>query len=533
MNESNAELDQKTIAIDAEHESTEAEIDRLAALSRLEYDRQRGNAAERLKIRTTTLDDLVKARKGITENGGTKGQGRPLSLPDIESWYEAVDGAELLTALSAAIRSHVVMEDGAADAIALWIVHTYALDSFSTSPRLAITSPEKQCGKTTLLDVLAPLVRRALPTVNVTSSVIFRVVEMAAPTLLIDEADTFLKDNDELRGILNSGHRRHSAAVVRNVGDNHEPRQFSTWAAVAIAMIGRLPDTLEDRSIPIRLQRRRPNEYIAQFRADRVGELMRLARMAARWVADNESNLRDADPEMPSELYNRTAENWRPLITIADAAGGDWPERARAVARASIANSDPAQSIRVGLLQDIKWILDGQPAEDGKAQLPPQEKIPSVDLAGALAGIEGRPWGEWGRTGKAITPNSLARLLASFSIHPENLRVSAGKVLKGYRRDHFEGFFDRYLSDGDSNRYTATMPINSGLSAVSQPLHPNNGSGLKNAENPHEIWSCSGVAVARAVCAQCGLDDGQQQRHDHNGRSVWLHPECVRCWKAA
>ena len=147
---------------------------------------------------------------------------------------------------------------------ALWVVHTYLLDCFGISPRLAITSPEKGCGKTTPLDVLSQLVWRPLPTANASAAAIFRVVELQRPTLLIDEADTFLPENEELRGILNSGHRQ-GGSVIRTVGEEFEPRSFSTYSACAIALIGRLPATLADRSVPIELRRRRTTNQSSRF----------------------------------------------------------------------------------------------------------------------------------------------------------------------------------------------------------------------------------------------------------------------------
>ena len=144
------------------------------------------------------------------------------------------------------------MFDHAADTVALWAVHTYLLDCFGISPRLAITSPEKGCGKTTALDVVSRLVLRPLPTANASAAAIFRVVELHRPTLLIDEADTFLPENEELRGILNSGHRQ-GGSVIRTVGEEFEPRSFSTYSACAIALIGRLPATLADRSVADRI----------------------------------------------------------------------------------------------------------------------------------------------------------------------------------------------------------------------------------------------------------------------------------------
>jgi putative DNA primase/helicase len=126
---------------------------------------------------------------------------------------------------------------------------------------------------------------------------------------LIDEADTFLKENDELRGILNTGHRR-GGQVLRTVGDDHEPRQFSTWAPAAIAMIGRLPDTLHDRSVIINLRRRKPTEEVKSFRRDRADDLHVLARKMARWAQDHQVQLTASDPDM-GELINRGADNWR------------------------------------------------------------------------------------------------------------------------------------------------------------------------------------------------------------------------------
>ena len=169
-----------------------------------------------------------------------EGQGRALALPDPEPWPEPVDGAELLAALRDAIAAYAIMPVASAEAVALWLLHVHALAAFGISPRLAITSPEKRCGKTTLLDVIAKLVPRPLATANVGAAVVFRVIEAASPTLLIDEADTFLGEADELRGSLNSGHRL-GGAVLRCVGDDHEPRAFATFGACAIAMIGRTP----------------------------------------------------------------------------------------------------------------------------------------------------------------------------------------------------------------------------------------------------------------------------------------------------
>ena len=409
----------------------ENEIRRLAALPTLEYERERKEVAKRLNVRAPILDLLVAAER---EKSGDDGkQGRALSLPQRDPWPDPVSGAELLDELSASIRRHVVMPDYAADTAALWTVHTYLLEVLGISPRLAVTSPERGCGKTTLLDVLLCLVQRPLPTANATASAIFRVVEMRRPTLLIDEGETFLLENEELRGIFNSGHRR-GGSVIRTVGDDFEPRSFSTYSACAIALIGRLPATLADRSVSVELRRRLSDEVIEAFRFDRTEHLDQLARKAARWAEDNTDRIRDADPDMPAGVFNRMADNWRPLLAIADAVGGEWPWRARsAIERGGTPAAGDEQSVRALLLADIRTIFAERSAE----------RLASAELIETLAAIEGRPWAEW-KAGKAITANGLARLLAPFAIVPDTIRLG-DRTPKGYHLHQFEDAFARYL----------------------------------------------------------------------------------------
>ncbi len=313
-------------AADAELSATDIELAGLAKLSLVEYEKERKAAAERLGFRASTLDALVQAERDRIGGGDDGKQGRAIAFPEPEPWPGSVDGAALLDEISATLKRYVIMDEHARHSAALWIVHSYLLDCFMISPRLAVRSPLKRCGKTTLLDVLGCLVLRALPTANVSAAAVFRVVEGYRPTLLVDEADTFLAEADDLRGVLNSGHRR-GGSVLRTVGDDHEVRAFATYAAVAIALIGNLPDTLADRSISVDLKRKLASETTESFRVDRVAHLEVLARKAARWAADNANQIAAADPELPSGLHSRAADNWRPLIAIADAAGGEWPKR--------------------------------------------------------------------------------------------------------------------------------------------------------------------------------------------------------------
>ena len=266
----------------------DAELDALARLAPLNYERARKEAGKKLGIsRLSLLDALVKAKRAeLGLDGGDNRQGHAIAFTSPAAWPDTVDGVALLDALADATGRYVVMTESARHAVALWAVHSYLVDQSMISPRLAIRSPVKGCGKTTLLDVLTCVVPRPLLAANVSPSAIFRVIEGHRPTLLIDEADTLFGEGDDaLRGVLNSGHRR-GGSVLRTVGDDHEPRAFATYAATAIALIGTLPGTLADRSIDIGLARRKADEKVDAFRLDRTGGLGALPR---RWAASGRS----------------------------------------------------------------------------------------------------------------------------------------------------------------------------------------------------------------------------------------------------
>jgi putative DNA primase/helicase len=316
----------------------------------------------------------------------------------------------------------------------LWCIHAHVFEAFYISPRLAIVSPEKRCGKSTLLRVMQPMLPKALSAANITVAAMFRTVEACRPTLLIDEADSFLKDNEELRGIINCGHAR-DGQVIRLVGDDHEPRVFSTWCPVAIAAIGGLPGTIEDRSIIIQMRRRRPDERVARFRVDRVGAQQELGRKAARWAADSADALRDADPAVPAELNDRAADNWRPLLAIANRDGGPWSETARRAAlELSAVKAGEADTMRTLLLSDIRAVFREKNVD----------RIKSEALVTALIAMTDRPWPTFDR-GRWITPAGIARMLRPYGIGSETIRLGE-EFAKGYRLSAFEDAFARYLT---------------------------------------------------------------------------------------
>ena len=418
----------------ASRERDDEVVARLATAPLLEYDRVREAEAKRLGVRVSILDRLVASERGDEDEADEVA----IMFPEVEPWPEPVDGAALLDDVVSVFERHMVLPPCAAVAVALWVTHSHTIDTAAISPILAITSPSPECGKTTLLTLLGTLVPKALHASNITAPTVFRAVEKWQPTLLIDEADTFLRNSDDLRGILNSGHNRAAAYVLRTQGDEYEPRQFRTWSPKAIALIGKLPPTLGSRSLHIELRRKGAGELRDPVRGDRLQHLAPLHRRLVRFARDHELKLHVADPDLPVNLSGRRADNWRHLIAIADAAGGEWPARARQASE-TLSASDLGETAGIMLLSDVRDIFGVQ---DGK--------ITSSDLAESLGRMETRPWPEW--KGKPITTRQVAKLLEPFAVSPSTIRIE-GTTAKGYRTEQFEDAFTRYLPECPSQRH--------------------------------------------------------------------------------
>jgi hypothetical protein len=375
-------------------------------------------------------------------------QGRAIELKDPEPWPDPVDGSVLMAGLTTKLTKHLAVPVHAPGAVALWTLHAFTIDASFISPVLSITSPVKQCGKSSLLIVLGALVPRGLLAASITPAGVFRTIEKFHPTLLIDEADTFLGDNPELRGVLNAGHTRKTAIIIRPVGDDHEPRIFSSWCAKAVALIGKLPPTLADRSIEVAMRRRMPHELVDQLRQDMIdAECADLQRQAARWALDHLDALKRADPPVPAGLSDRAADCWRPLLAIADAIGGEWPRKARDAATALAGTTDP--DIGAELLTDIRTIFDEYTNKAGAIVPVPNEleegAIKTEVLLKKLHEMADRPWPLFGKTEKPLSSHKLARLLKPFSIFSADRVYFTDGRARGYRVDAFDDAFARYL----------------------------------------------------------------------------------------
>ena len=409
-------------------ESLQKAISRLAALLPLAYERVRAQEAKKLGIRTSILDREVELARKV--QAGEADDTPPL-VEEVRPWVQRVNGAELLAEIQANLLRHMVLPDGAAQVLPIWIMGTYCFDAFRLWPKLLLTSPEKRCGKSTLLGgLLAPMVHRGLVASSISPAAVYRVIEAWTPTLLLDEADRFLMNNDELNGVINSGHTKSGAFVIRTVGDDHEPKRFSTWAPMTIAMIKLPQSTLIDRSIVVRLRRRLPGEQVEKLPLTFEDACLDLRRKAKRWGDDHMTALRWAEPQLPKSGNDRALDNWSPWFAIAEAAGGVWP-RAVQEAFGHLNDDEDDEAIGPMVLADIRDAFSSC------------ERMHSADLVAYLVALEERPWSEW-RHGKPLTTTGLSRLLKPFRIKSKQLWI-AGTNLHGYERKDFTDVFARYL----------------------------------------------------------------------------------------
>lgn len=318
-------------------------------------------------------------------------------------------------------------------AISLWVAHAHLVETFETSPILAITSAEKQSGKTRCLDCLEMLVPHPFRCVIPSEAVTYTVLsQRPRRTMLLDEADAIFggrtsEKYEGLRAIFNAGNRQGTPVLrVKLDGGRREVDEFDVYGPKAIAGIGKLPDTVADRSIPIRMKRRALGDVVAKFRR-------RTAVAEGRSITMPKVDLADvADVAIPQELPDRAADGWESLLAIADAAAGEWPVRARIAAVALCSEHEIELSVGVRLLSDVRDVF-GEP-----------DYLATVDLLAALHRLDDAPWGEW--YGKPLTARGLAKLLEPFGVYPQKKRTSDSKsTFRGYFKAEFEDLWGRYL----------------------------------------------------------------------------------------
>ncbi|MFG3152412.1 DUF3631 domain-containing protein [Streptomyces sp. NPDC048219] len=348
----------------------------------------------------------------------------------------------LLDELRSAIGKYVVLpSEEALTALTLWVAATHIQTALQYAPRLAVVSPTKGCGKSRVLDVVHETAHQPMITVNTSPAVIYRVIGTNPPTLLVDEADTIFGpkagDKEDLRGLLNAGHQRNRPAW-RISGPEHKPTPYPTFAMAALAGIGDLPDTIMDRAVVLRMQKRKTGEKVASFRLRySVPELNALRDKLTAWLGPLRGQASRMIPPMPVE--DRAADTWEPLVTIADLAGGHWPARARAACVAMTrheAVQDEQSSLKTRLLRDIHRVFE---ANDNP------EALSTQDLVAALIQDADAPWAEYGT--KGLNAYHLGNLLRDFNISSANYRFEKGRQAKAYMRNRFLDAWARNCPD--------------------------------------------------------------------------------------
>jgi hypothetical protein len=328
--------------------------------------------------------------------------------------------------------------------IALWVVHTWFIEAFEFTPYLHILSPTKQCGKSRLLDCLALLVRNVWRAVSMSVAALFRTIEKDQPTLLMDEVDAvFTKGNDDgsedLRAMLNAGFERGSK-VRRCVGSNFDVKDFAVFCPKALAGIGKVPDTISDRCIPIHLVRKKKAERVQRFRKREVNVELLVANL--RWHAQKGEvieTLRNGRAEL-NEISDRQNDIAEPLIVIADMAGGDWPDKARR-SLIELFSAKEEDNIGVQLLADIKTVFEEKDVD----------RLPTHDLLRALVELETiAPWAAWWAKdiadGRLQGPGAkLRQRLTQFGLSSKTIRMPDDATPKGFLRADFEAAWERYL----------------------------------------------------------------------------------------
>lgn len=462
-------------------------VQELAKMSPLEYDRVRKDKAVEMGVRVSALDKQVAIARGEYAEETVDS-----IVEEISPWGDPVHGGDLLTALTETIKHHTVLPLGADAVLPVWALGSYCMDAWSIWPKLLITSPEKRCGKSVLMEVIEGLVYRGLLTSNISPSAIFRCIEEWAPSLLIDEADTFAKDNDELNGIINSGHRKRTAVVIRSEkeGDSFKPKKFSVWCPQAIAGIGNQRGTLHDRSIHIEMRRKLPGEILQKLPGDYYEQHKELRQRCLRWAEDHTGKLKYSRVSVPSCGNDRAEDNWQPIFAIAELVGGDWPERVLEAYRVMTKCHDDDDTIGPMILKDVREILEGKFGS----------VIHSCDLVDELIDLEERPWCEW-KHGKPLTKNSLARLLKPYSVRSRQIRI--GTINKfGYRKEDFQDAFNRYLPPKTPFQNTTTL----------QPSHSKGFSRFQNATHLTRVVFQKALKASQgAACSVVVFQKGETE----------------------
>jgi hypothetical protein len=455
-------------------------------------------------------------------------------LSDSESISEAPrwDGpvpetAALLTDIREYICRYVIVSDDEAFAVALWVTHTHAFSAAGSTPYLAINSAEPESGKTQLLEVLETLVANPWLTGRVTAAVLPRKINAVSPTLLLDESDTAFSGapeySDALRGILNTGYRASGyTTLCVGQGASLTFQDFRTFCPKAIAGLGKLPDTVRSRSIPVRLKRRKTDEPIKTWLpSSEPNDAEVLRGKLAAWAQANAEALLKAQPERPEGLGDRAFDVWRPLLAIASLGGDDWTARAREVAKRLSGKASAPATDAVRALAKLRDLFADA------------ERLSSATIVAELNADDALPFGDR-RGGDGITARGLAAMLRAFDIAPRQVWL-VDRNVQGYRREDFADAFTRYLAPvpGSLNPRSPRTQAQSQESTVSDPLDDAGSRGSPDAENGSGMRVLGDVGDGAEGERQGTGDDGCRDPAAHHlqhwrrvGSEAWICAVC-------
>jgi putative DNA primase/helicase len=416
-------------------EEAKAIINNIAKLPELDYQLARIDTAKFLNVTLKAFDQLVKSARNKLDAGKNEN----LVVYTKPSLEPALNIALIVSLIYQIIEDHIACTDAVKVAATLWILMTWFIPASHILPIAWINAPEKRCGKSTLLTLMSRLSKKSLSTSNISASALFRSIESYKPTLFIDEIDTFINDNEGIRGVLNAGHSRDNPYIIRCVGDDNEPVPFNVYGAKAISGIGKIPNTLIDRSISLTLRRKMKNESKKRVRDLPVDITNKIQSQLARWSNDNMAAVKAAKPVLPPYINDRAQDNWEILLKIAMILGDDWLEKAHnaCIEISGIESDEP--SLNEQLLADIRTVFN----------LYGSNRLLSRDLLTGLCRDSEMIWSTLNH-GKPITLPQISKRLSGFRISSKCMRtidVNSKEVRgRGYDINEFEDAFSRYLS---------------------------------------------------------------------------------------
>lgn len=351
-----------------------------------------------------------------------------------------VDRGELMRDLIGAIKTYVVISDHAALAVALWAINTWCYEQFARCPLLLINAPERECGKTQLLKVVEMLVHKPIETANITLAALFRLINNYKPTLLIDEADTFMQGKNEMAGVVNKGYER-GGVVLRVESDGKELVECAYLVHGPKAMAGimlerHLQDATMSRGIQIPLKRKTKDDSVKRLRSADPMVFSNLRSRIKKLVDSEKENLVKGWNEMPESLSDRQQDNWESLLAIAHCFGDDWYSKAQEAAVQNCVETTPPKSSSNQLLEDIREVLSGY---EGRY-------IPSVELLDKLTTDQDMDWCSYNH-GQPIKARQMAKFMSAYGIKTKTVRMKPDYTPKGYEVREFEDAFARYLPE--------------------------------------------------------------------------------------